>query len=84
VLSVADEQWSEAEHQLSKRLPLMVAQGSLTPAQAQVLRDAVDGLLDERVIEVIPRTLYEHKEAIARRRVPRDPNDWPPVALALC
>ncbi len=22
-------------------------------------------------------------EAIARRRVPRDPNDWPPVALAL-
>ncbi len=28
-------------------------------------------------------TEHEHQEAVARRRVPRDPNDWPPVALAL-
>ncbi|MGH3168433.1 MAG: PIN domain-containing protein [Trebonia sp.] len=34
-------------------------------------------------MEVIPRTFYEHMERAARRRVPRDPNDWAPVALAL-
>lgn len=32
---------------------------------------------------MIPRVVYEHMEETARRRVPRDPDDWPPVALAL-
>jgi predicted nucleic acid-binding protein len=35
------------------------------------------------VIEVIPRGDYDALEEIARRRVPRDPNDWPVVALAI-
>src|SRR5699024_10040372 len=29
------------------------------------------------------RQFYAHNELIARRRVPRDPHDWPPVALAM-
>ena len=36
-----------------------------------------------RRIEIIPRAFYAHREALARRRVPRDPHDWPPVVLAL-
>jgi hypothetical protein len=47
------------------------------------LHGDVLALVDERVIEIIPRRFYEHMEAVARRRVPRDPYDWPPVALAL-
>jgi PIN domain len=50
---------------------------------AKCLHDDVLALIGERVIEIIPRHLYEHMEAVARRRVPRDPHDWPPVALAL-
>lgn len=50
---------------------------------AQELYESVRELVDSRAIDIIPRSLYAHKEAIARRRVPRDPNDWAPVALAL-
>ncbi len=80
---VAEEQWDEAEHELRRRLALIVEQGRLTAEQARLLHDAVQRLIDDRVIEIIPRTLYEHHETVARRRVPRDPDDWPPVALAL-
>ena len=27
--------------------------------------------------------MYAHLEPVARRRIPRDPNDWPTVALAI-
>jgi predicted nucleic acid-binding protein len=80
---VAENQWAETQHELEKRLGTMVAQGRLTSEQADRLRDAVTALVDDRVIEVIGRPFYEQNEIIARRRVPRDPNDWAPVALAL-
>ena len=74
---------AETAHELEKRLGAIVAQGRLTTEQTDDLRSAVQDLADNRVIEVIPRTVYEHLESTARRRVPRDPNDWAPVALAL-
>lgn len=80
---VADEQWAEAEHELERRVGAIVRQGRLTTDQAGLLRDAVDALIDEGVIEVMPQAVYEHLETQARRRVPRDPRDWPVVALAL-
>lgn len=79
----AEEQWDETEHELGRRLTLIVEQGRLTAEQAHQLQQAVQALIDDRAIEVIPRTIYAHHEATARRRVPRDPRDWPPVALAL-
>jgi predicted nucleic acid-binding protein len=80
---VAEEQWREAEHELERRVSAIVAQGRLTAEQAGLLQEAVRDLVEAGVIEVIPSTSYEHLEAVARRRVPRDPNDWAPVALAL-
>ena len=80
---VAEEQWDETEHELQRRLDIIVDQGRLTAKQARLLHEAVHALVDDRVIEIIPRTFYAHQEVVARWRVPRDPNDWPPVALAL-
>lgn len=80
---VAEEQWDETQHELQRRIGVIVEQGRLTDDHAKRLYDEVLALVDERVIEIIPRRLYEHLEAVARRRVPRDPHDWPPVALAL-
>lgn len=80
---VAEEQWEETEHELQRRIKAIVHKGRLTDQQAHQLYDAVRDLIDQRVIEVIPRALYSHMEELARQRVPRDPNDWPPVALAL-
>lgn len=80
---VAEEQWDETQHELQRRIRAIVEQGRLTDDHAKRLHHDVLALVDERVIEIIPRRLYEHMEAVARRRVPRDPRDWPPVALAL-
>ncbi|MDQ3761520.1 MAG: PIN domain-containing protein [Actinomycetota bacterium] len=80
---VAEEQWDETQHELQRRIGAIVEQGRLTDDHAKRLHHDVLALVDERVIEVIPRRLYEHMEVVARRRVPRDPRDWPPVALAL-
>ena len=75
---VAEDQWDEAEHEITKRLATIVGQGRLAVDQAKALHDAIHALVEDRVIEIIPRPVYEHMEPIARRRVPRDPNDWPP------
>ncbi|MHB2023636.1 MAG: PIN domain-containing protein [Mycobacteriales bacterium] len=80
---VAEEQWQEAEHELGERVAVIVAQGRLTGEQARELHDAVHALIEDEVFEVIPRTFYADSEATARRRVPRDRNDWPTVALAM-
>lgn len=80
---VAEEQWEETEHEIAKRIAITIEQGRIDVEQAKALHGAIHALFDARVIEVIPRSVYEHHEALARRRVPRDPNDWAPVALAL-
>jgi predicted nucleic acid-binding protein len=80
---VAEDQWEETEHELARRLALITEQGRITAEQARALGEAISALVAHRVIEVIPRPAYEHLEATARRRVPRDPRDWAPVALAL-
>jgi predicted nucleic acid-binding protein len=80
---VAEEQWREAEHELAKRISAIVGQGRLTAGQADLLQVAVRDLVEAGVIEVVPSSSYEHLQQVALRRVPRDPNDWAPVALAL-
>ncbi len=55
----------------------------MTIVQAQGIELDVQKFAPDSVIEVIPLTTFEHLEAVARRRIPRDPNDWPSVALAI-
>lgn len=80
---VAEEQWSETEHETARRLTLRAASGRLTAAQESRLRRGIEAVLDQGAIEIINRRSYVHLESVARRRIPRDPNDWPTVALAL-
>jgi len=80
---VAEDQWDESEYELSRRLAILESRAILTAAQADVLRQSVRRLIDVRAIEVAPRDAYAAFEATALRRVPRDPRDWPTVALAI-
>jgi predicted nucleic acid-binding protein len=82
-LVVAEHQWSEVEHELERRLSIMESRGRISAERRSVLEGAVQHLVDVQGIELIPRTAYEQFEEAARRRVPRDPNDWAPVALAM-
>ena len=80
---VAEDQWSETQHELGRRVALLVTQGRLTAERALKIQRTIRELIDEHIIEVAPRAVYEHMESTARRHIPRDPDDWPPAALAL-
>jgi predicted nucleic acid-binding protein len=80
---VAQDQWSETEHELTRRLGIMEATGRLTPDARRVLEQAVRAMIGTQAIEVVNRKMYASFEGTARRRVPRDQQDWPTVALAL-
>ena len=76
---VAEDQWSET----TRRLGIMESTGRLSPENRQALEESVQGLIDAKAIDVISRSMYAPFEKTARRRIPRDPQDWPTVALAL-
>jgi hypothetical protein len=80
---VAEDQWSETEHELSRRLGIMQATGRLTSDGRGTLEQSVRTMIDTQAIEIVPRPMYAVFEQAARRRVPRDTQDWPTVALAL-
>jgi hypothetical protein len=62
---------------------MSAAPSAATTPPDRVLGDVIAVLVADRVIEIIPRVVYEHLEGMARRCVPRDSHDWAPVALAL-
>ncbi len=78
-----EQQWGEVQYEFRGRLRLIEDRGWLDTGQALQIQHDVQTMVDNTVIEVVPRHVYEDLEATARRRIPRDPNDWPTVALAL-
>ena len=80
---ITEEQWSEAQHEIERRLSVIIERGQLAVDQASLIRQEIRSLINANVIEVVPRHVYHHLEGIARRRIPRDPDDGPTVALAL-
>jgi len=79
---VAEDQWDEARHELEKRVAVIVGQGRLTDIQGEQLLGVVRAFVEGDAIEIVARRFYEHMEATARRRVPRDPrtghrSPWP-------
>lgn len=81
-LVVAADAWSETQHELRKRVALLIQRGHLQAETANLLLDEALATVATRVT-VVPSTVYADRMAEARRRIPRDPNDAPTVALAL-
>lgn len=79
---VAEQQWEEAEHELKRRLGVLVSRG-VSDDRRRELEDNVRALVDEGTITVVAREHYAHLRDVAIRRVPRDERDWPTVAAAL-
>jgi hypothetical protein len=52
---VAEEQWSETQAELSRRLGLIIERGRLTATQASSIQQAVQTLVENQVVDVIPR-----------------------------
>ena len=73
--------WDEARHEVSRRLGIRVRKGLLQEV-ADRFWDAAVRLKEASVAEV-PEELYEGLRDEALSRLPRDPDDWQVVALAL-
>src|SRR3954464_12258045 len=78
---ITAEQWNETQHELDRRLRHFTERRGVAEDQLSRIRQDIQIVIG--AIEIAPRHAYEHLETIARRRIPRDPADWPTVALAL-
>ena len=81
-LFLAEKMKNEAQYELQKRVSIRVNKGNLTSEQGQFQLEVALGLINNR-ITTVPLSYYQSFEAEARKRIPRDPNDWETVALAL-
>ena len=81
-LYMAEKAWDETIYELNKRIEKMAQRKIFSQEVGQkLLTDAV--ALAEAKVSIVPHEVYAAYETIARNRIPRDPNDWFTVALAL-
>ena len=81
-LFIAEVPWSEAQHELAKRYTVIAERtGSSAESADEQYTQVIQ--LAEVYVEVVTQTFYASSEQEARRRIPRDPDDWHTVALAL-
>jgi predicted nucleic acid-binding protein len=81
-LYVAAHTWNETTHELPRRLDILGERQGLADKVMQNL--ALESLqLARRYITVQPLAVYAEFEKEALWRVPRDPEDWPSVALGI-
>ena len=81
-LYMAEKAWEETTYELNKRIQKMIDRGVFSQAVGQNL--LTDGItLAEAKVSIVPHEVYLSYETVARNRIPRDPNDWFTVALAL-
>ncbi len=81
-LFVPDRMAGEAEYELRRRTRLIGETGRVSEAEAQQLLDLALAFLRTKTVPIAGQD-YAPLEVEARRRIPRDSNDWPVVALAL-
>lgn len=81
-LYMAEKAWDETTYELNKRVNKIIDKGifSLTVGQ-NLLKDGI-ALAEARVV-IVPHEIYAPYQTVAKNRIPRDPNDWFTVALAL-
>ncbi len=78
---ITEEQLSETVHEVERRLRFFTERGQLDADQISMLRKDIEAVIN--TIDVVPPHVYHPFESVARRRIPRDSNDWPTVALAI-
>ncbi|MDY7003817.1 MAG: PIN domain-containing protein [Cyanobacteriota bacterium] len=81
-LLLAEKMKNEAQYELQKRISIIVNKTNLTLEQGQLELEIALGIIDRKIV-TFPLSDYQSFEAEARKRIPRDPNDWEAVALAL-
>ncbi|WP_292763752.1 PIN domain-containing protein [Nostoc sp. NOS(2021)] len=82
ILCVTEQIIDETQYELQQRIVRMISNGRFNePVGKELLESGLDVL--QTYLRVFKLETYEGLEAEARRRIPRDQNDWQTVALAL-
>ncbi len=81
-LTIAGSIWDETEYELRKHIAHLTMRGTVLPDVAERLLESALLTVNDRLGQ-IPVAAYGTYESIARSRIPRDPDDWHTVALAL-
>lgn len=81
-LFLAEKMKNEVQYELQKRILIIVSKTNLSQELGQLQLEAALRLIDHKII-TFPLSSYQCWEVEARKRIPRDPNDWEAVALAL-
>jgi predicted nucleic acid-binding protein len=80
-LAITDAQWSETQHELSRRLNILVERKQLSNDTAEeLLQNALELVASNLVL--FDETTYKHLEQKARQRIV-DPKDWQSVACSI-
>jgi predicted nucleic acid-binding protein len=77
VLYAPEHAYEEAE----KHLPTILARRNVSPEDIDKVLSTLHQL--RTIVVPISKQEYEHLQVKALQRIPRDPKDWPCVALAL-
>jgi predicted nucleic acid-binding protein len=81
-LHASERVMDESQYELNRRVSQMVAQNLFTQADGQLLLNSAQAVIVAKV-QAIAILDFLHLETEARKRIPRDPNDWETVAIAL-
>ena len=82
VIYAADKVIEETYYEIQKRISRMITTGKLSQEASSDLIQAASQALETRIITV-PQIEYAYLEIEAKERIPRDPDDWHTVALAI-
>ena len=81
-LYMSEAAWSETRHELQRRITLVSERRRFLPQEQDALLAATTTSLSA-CLHIVPTEAYAPFETTAKARIPRDPDDWPSVALAL-
>lgn len=81
-LYIAEPTLGETRYELRRRVTAIANQRGATEEVRERLLESAMHLIETEII-LVQESNYTHWETEARNRIPRDPNDWPIVALAL-
>ncbi len=81
-LFLAEKMKDEVQYELQKRISIIISKTNLTQELGQLQLEAALKLIDSKIM-TFPLFFYQSFEEEARKRIPRDPNDWEAIALAL-
>jgi predicted nucleic acid-binding protein len=81
-LYISERVFSESNYELNNRVNIMVKQGKMDEMLGNEVFEEAKSIIDS-FINVVPIKEYKHLENKAKKRIPRDPDDWECVAIAL-